>query len=124
MNIEGITLLNQFVEYSCSPLIIITIIIIGGILIYIGIMLCEQQHPTGFLIVVVGLLFALIFGTMACKEKDKTLLNYPIYIHYVIQIDDDKAAWSEIAPNYIIVEEVYPNTGIYEIKQEYKEGDE
>ena len=62
-------------------------------------------------------------GSMAAEEEHKTLLNYPAFTHYIIQIDD-KTAWSEIAPNYTIVEEVYLNTGIYEIKREYKEGDE
>ena len=46
-------------------------------------------------------------------------MNYPAYTHYIIQIDD-KAAWSEIAPNYTIVEEIYPNTNIYEIKKVYE----
>lgn len=124
MNIEGITLLNQFVEYSCKPFIVIMMIIIGAILILIGIELCESRHPAiGFLIAVVGALFVPIFAAIANKETHKNFLNYPAYTHYIIQIDD-KAAWSEIAPNYIIVKEVYPNTGIYEIKREYKEGDE
>lgn len=123
MNIEGITLLNQFVEYSCKPLIIIIFFIITCILALISILLLETDHPIGIVILIFSLVFTFVFGSMAAEEEHKTLLNYPAYTHYIIQIDD-KAAWTEIAPNYTIVEEVYPDTGIYEIKREYKEGDE
>lgn len=123
MNIEGITLLNQFVEYSCKPLIVLAIIIIGAIIGLVGALLCEKGNYIGPIAIVVGIISVLVFGSMAAEEEHKTLLNYPAYTHYIIQIDD-KAAWSEIAPNYTIVEEVYPNTDIYEIKRKYKEGDE
>lgn len=123
MNIEGITILNQFVEYSCNPLVVLTIIIIGAIIGLVGAILCENGNYIGPIAIVVGIISALVFGLMADEEEHKTLLNYPAFTHYIIQIDD-KAAWTEIAPNYTIVEEVYPDTGIYEIKREYKEGDE
>ena len=123
MNIEGITLLNQFVEYSCKPLIVIMILIITTILALISILLLKADHSIGIVILIFSLVFAVVFGSMGAETEKKTFLNYPAYTHYIIQIDD-KAAWSEIAPNYTIVEEVYPNTGIYEIKQEYKEGNE
>lgn len=123
MNIEGITLLNQFIEYSCKPLIVIMIFIITCIIALISILLLEADHPIGIVILIFSLVFAFVFGSMAGEEEYKTLLNYPKFTYYIIQIDD-KAAWSEIAPNYTIVEEVYPDTGIYEIKREYKEGDE
>lgn len=123
MNIEGITLLNQFVEYSCKPLTVIILIIIGAITGLIGALLCEKDNYIGPIVIGVGIISALVFGSMAAEEEHKTLLNYPEFTHYIIQIDD-KAAWTEIAPNYTIVEEVYPDTGIYEIKREYKEGDE
>ena len=32
MNVEGITLLNQFVEYSCKPFVVIILLIIGAII--------------------------------------------------------------------------------------------
>lgn len=123
MNIEGITLLNQFVEYSYKPLIIIMLFIIACILALISVLLLETDHPIGILIIIFTLAFTLVFGSMAAEEEHKTFLNYPAYTHYIIQIDD-KVAQSEIVPNYTIIKEVYPNTGIYEIKREYKEGDE
>lgn len=122
MNIEGITLLNQFVEYSCKPLIVLTIIIIGTIIVLISVFMLENDNLIGALVLLIDLASTIIFGVIASEEEHKTFLNYPAYTHYIIQIDD-KTAWSEIAPNYIIVKEVYPNTGIYEIKQEYKEGE-
>ena len=122
MNIEGITLLNQFIEYSCKPLIVIMILIITSIIVLISILLLETDHPIGAVILIFSLVLALVFGSMAGEEEHKTLLNYPKFTHYIIQIDD-KTAWTEIAPNYTIVKEVYPNTGIYEIKREYKEND-
>lgn len=123
MNIESITLLNQFVEYSCKPFIIIMLFIIACILALISVLLLETDHPIGILIIIFSLVFTLVFGSMATEEEFKTFLNYPAYTHYIIQIND-KAAWSKIVPNYTIVEEVYPDTDIYEIKREYKEGDE
>ena len=123
MNIEGITLLNQFVKYSYNPLIILAIIIIGIIIALISVFLLEDNNPIGVLVLLIGLVSIIIFGAIASEEEYKTFLNYPASTHYIIQIDN-KAAWSEIAPNYTIVKEVYPNTGIYEIKREYKEGDE
>ena len=123
MNIEGITLLNQFIEYSCKPLIVIMIFIIACILALISVLLLEADHPIGIVILIFTLVFAFVFGAIAAEEEHKTLLNYPKFTHYIIQIND-KAAWVEIAPNYTIIEEVYPNTGIYEVKREYKEGDE
>lgn len=122
MNIEGITLLNQFIEYSCKPLIIIMLFIITCIFALISVLLLEADHPIGIVILIFSLVFAFVFGSMATEEEHKTLLNYPKFTHYIIQIDDE-AAWSEIAPNYTIVKEVYPNTSIYEIKREYKEGE-
>ena len=123
MNIEGITLLNQFVEYSCKPFIVIILLTIGAIIGLVGALLCEKDSYIGPIVIIVGIISAIVFGLMAAEEEHKTLLNYPEFTHYIIQIDD-KAAWTEIAPNYTIVEEVYPDTGIYEIKREYKEGDE
>ena len=123
MNIEGITLLNQFIEYSCKPLIVLTIIIIGTLITLISIFLLEDDKPIGVLVLLIGLVSIIIFGAIASEEEYKTFLNDPAYTHYIIQIDD-KAAWSEIAPNYTIVEEIYPNTNIYEIKKVYEEGDE
>ena len=123
MNIEGITLLNQFTEYSCKPFVVIILIIIGAITGLVGVLLCEKDGYIGPIVIIVGIISAIVFGLMAAEEEHKTLLNYPEFTHYIIQIDD-KAAWAEIAPNYTIVEEVYPDTGIYEIKREYKEGDE
>lgn len=123
MNIEGITLLNQFVEYSYHPLVILIILIIGAIIVFIGVKMVEYNYDIGVLPLFGGLIFIFMFVAIATQEKNKTFLNYPAYTHYIIQIND-KAAWSEIVPNYTIIEEVYPNTGIYEIKREYKEGDE
>lgn len=123
MNIEGITLLNQFVEYSCTPLIVLIIIIIGAIIAVISVCMLENDNPIGVLILLIDLVSIIIFGGIAAEEEYKTFLNYPAYTHYIIQIDDE-AAWTEIAPNYIIIKEVYPNTDIYEIKRKYKEGDE
>ena len=123
MNIESITLLNQFVEYSCKPFIVLIVIISGAIIALIGILMLDSGNSIGGLILLGGFIFILTFMAIASEEEHKTFLNYPAYTHYIIQIDD-KAAWAEIAPNYTIIEEVYPNTGIYEIKQEYKEGDE
>lgn len=123
MNIEGITILNQFVEYSYKPFIVLTIMIIGVIIALIGVLMLEDDNPIGVLVLLIDLVCIIIFGVIATEEEHKTFLNYPAYTHYIIQIDD-KAAWAEIAPNYTIIEEVYPNTGIYEIKQEYKKGDE
>ena len=123
MNIEGITLLNQSIEYSCKPFVVIILIIIGAIIFLVGALLCEKENYIGPIVIIGSIISILVFGSMAAEEEHKTLLNYPAFTHYIIQIDD-KAAWSEIAPNYIIVGEVYPNTGIYEIKREYKEGDE
>ena len=123
MNIEGTILLNQFIEYSYKPLIVVIIIIITGIFGLISILLLETDHPIGIVILIFSLAFAFIFGSIANEEEKKTFLNYPAYTHYIIQIDD-KSAWAEIAPNYIIVKEIYPDTDIYEIQREYKEGDE
>lgn len=123
MNIEGITLLNQFVEYSCNPLVVIILIIIETIIIVISVCMLENDNPIGVLVLLIDLVSIIIFGGIAAEEEFKTFLNYPAYTHYIIQIDD-KAAWAEIAPNYTIVKEVYPDTGIYEIKRGYKEGDE
>ena len=123
MNIEGITLLNQFIEYSCNPLTILMILFIAGIITVIGVLLLETDHPIGIVVLIFGLVSGGVFGSMAGNDHKNTFLNYPAYTHYIIQIND-KAAWTEIAPNYTIVEEVYPATGIYEIKREYKEGDE
>ena len=123
MNIEGTVLLKQFIEYSCQPLIIIIILIIAGILAFISILLLETDHPIGIVILIFGLAFAFIFGSIANEEEKKTFLNYPAYTHYIIQIDD-KSAWAEIAPNYTIIKEIYPDTDIYEIQRKYKEGDE
>ena len=123
MNIEGTVLLNQFIEYSYKPLIALMIIIITGILAFISILLLETDHPIGIVILIFNLAFAIIFGSIANEEEKKTFLNYPAYTHYIIQIDD-KSAWAEIAPNYTIVKEIYPDTDIYEIQRKYKEGDE
>ena len=123
MNIEGITLLNQFIEYSYSPLTIITIIFIAAIITIIGILMLEEDNPIGIFIFIFALVFTLITCPIATEENNQTFLNHPAYTHYIVQIND-KTAWSEIAPNYSIVKEIYPNTNIYEIKQEYKEGDE
>lgn len=123
MNVEGITLLNQFVEYLWNPLVVLIIVIIGAIIFFIGILMLNCNHTTGVLPLFCGIAFILTFTAIAAQEEHKTFLNYPAYTHYIIQIND-KAAWSEIVPNYTIIEEVYPNTGIYEIKREYKEGDE
>lgn len=123
MNIEGITLLNQFVEYSCKPLIVLAIVIIGAIIAFIGILMLQCNYSIGVLPLFVGLIFILTFESIAMEEEHKTFLNYPAYTHYIILIND-KTAWTEIAPNYIIIKEVYPNTDIYEIKRKYKEGDE
>lgn len=123
MNIEGITLLNQFIEYFCKPFIVIILLIIGAIIGLVGVLLCEKDSYIGPIVIGVAIISAIVFGSMAGEEEHKTLLNYPEFTHYIIQIND-KAAWAEIAPNYTIVEEVYTDTGIYEIKREYKEGDE
>ena len=123
MNIEGTVLLKQFIEYSCQPLIIIMILIIAGTLAFTSILLLETDHPIGIVTLIFSLLFAFIFGSIASEDEKKTFLNYPAYTHYIIQIND-KSAWAEIAPNYTIIKEVYPNTNIYEIQRKYKEGDE
>lgn len=123
MNIEGTVLLNQFIEYSYKPLIALMIIIITGILAFISILLLETDHHIGIVILIFGLAFAFIFGSIANEEEKKTFLNYPAYTHYIIQIDD-KSAWAEIVPNYTIIKEVYPDTNIYEIQRKYREGDE
>lgn len=123
MNIDGVTLLNQFITYSYNPLTIISIIVITVILLIIAICLIEDLKYSG-LIILIAAIAVVSFGLgIATIENSKTFLNYPAYTHYVIQIND-KAAWSEIAPNYTIVEEIYPNTNIYEIKKVYEEGDE
>lgn len=123
MNIEGIVLLKQFIEYSYSPLVIIIILIIAVILALISVLLLETDHPIGIVILIFCLAFVFTFSSIASEDEKKTFLNYPAYIHYIIQIDD-KSAWAEIAPNYTIVKEIYPDTDIYEIQREYKEGDE
>lgn len=123
MNIEGTVLLNQFIEYSCKPYIVITILIISGIIALASILLIEADHPVGITILIFDIVLALISGSIAAEEEKKTFLNYPAYTHYIIQIDD-KSAWAEIASNYIIVKKIYPDTNIYEIQREYKEGDE
>ena len=123
MNIEGITILNRFVEYSCTPLIVLTMIIIGGIIAFISVLMLEDNNPIGAFVLVIDIISMLIFAGIASEEEYKTFLNYPAYTHYIIQIND-KTAWTEIAPNYTIIEEVYPDTDIYEIKREYKEEDE
>lgn len=63
MNIENVTLLNQFVEYSCSPLTILMIVFIAGILVSISILLFEAHHATGILV----LTFSLIFGVFLVR---------------------------------------------------------
>lgn len=123
MNIEGTILLNQFIEYSCKPLIVLMIIIIVGIFALISMLLLETDHPIGIAILIFSFALALVFGMIASEEEKKTFLNYPAYTHYIIQIDD-KSAWAEIAPNYTIIKEIYPDTNIYEIQRKYKEGDE
>lgn len=123
MNIESITLLKQFVEYSYTPLIILIILIIGAIIAFIGILMLECNYSTGGLLLFCSLIFIFTFVSIATEEKHKTFLNYPAFTHYIIQIND-KTAWAKIVPNYTILKEVYPDTGIYEIKREYKEGDE
>jgi len=123
MNIEGTTLLKQFITYSYNPLIVLIIVIIGAIIAFIGILMLQCNYSIGVLPLFCGLIFILTFESIALEKEHKTFLNYPAYTHYIIQIND-KTAWTEIAPNYTIVEEVYPATGIYEIKREYKEGDE
>ena len=123
MNIEGTILLNQFIEYSCQPYIVITILITSGIIALASILLIEADHPVGITILIFDIVLALISGSLAAEEEKKTFLNYPAYTHYIIQIDD-KSAWAEIAPNYTIVKEIYPDTDIYEIQRKYKEGDE
>lgn len=123
MNIEGITLLNQFIEYSCTPLTLIIPIVITVIIFVIGILMLKKNNNIGNLILCFAFICLGIICITATQENNKTFLNYPAYTHYIVQIDD-KAAWSEIAPNYTIIKEVYPNTNIYEIKQKYKEGDE
>lgn len=123
MNIEGTVLLKQFIEYSCQPLIIIIILIIAGILALISILLLETDHPIGIVFLIVCLAFAFVFGSIAKETEKKTFLNYPAYTHYIVQIND-KSAWAEIAPNYTIIKEVYPDTNIYEIQRKYREGDE
>ena len=122
MNIEGITLLKQFVEYSYNPLMFL-MIIIGAIIFVTGFLIIDCGHPIGALVAFGGAIFILTFTGIACEDEHKTFLNYPAYTHYIIQIND-KTAWTEIAPNYTIIEEVYPDTDIYEIKREYKEEDE
>jgi len=122
MNIEGTTFLNQFIEYSCQPFVVIIIMIIVGILVLISILLLETDHPIGIIILIFSIIFALIIGSIAAEVDKKTFLNYPAYTHYIIQIND-KSAWAEIAPNYTIIKEVYPDTDIYEIQRKYKEGD-
>lgn len=123
MNIEGTVFLKQFIEYSCQPVIIIMIIIITSIIAFISILLLETDHPIGIVILIFSILFAFVFTAIASEGEKKTFLNYPAYIHYIIQIDD-KSAWAEIAPNYTIIKEIYPDTNIYEIQRKYKEGDE
>lgn len=123
MNIESITLLKQFIEYSYNPLIVLIIAIIGAIIAFIGILMLQCDHSIGVFPLFFGLIFILTFESIALEEEHKTVLNHPAYTHYIIQIND-KAAWAEIAPNYTIIKEVYPDTDIYEIKGEYKEGDE
>ena len=123
MDIENITLLNQFITYSCDALTIFLIIIIAVILLIIAICLIENLKYSGLIILIAAIAVGSFGLGIATIENSKTFLNYPAYTHYVIQIND-KAAWSEIAPNYTIVEEIYPNTNIYEIKKVYEEGDE
>jgi len=123
MNIEGTTLLKQFITYSYNPLIVLIIAIIGAIIAFIGILMLQCNYSIGVLPLFFGLIFILTFESIALEEEHKTFLNYPAYTHYIIQIND-KVAWTEIAPNYTIVKEIYPNTDIYEIKHEYKEGNE
>ena len=120
MNIEGVTLLNQFIQYSPLPLALILVLIISTILIAIGIIEIQDLHEWGVFLLIGGLIIFIVFMGIASTNDSKTFLNYPDYIHYIIQIDD-KAAWSEIAPNYKIIKEIYPDTGIYEIEKEYSE---
>ena len=123
MNIAGTTLLNQFIEYSCQPFVVLIIVIISGIIALVSILLIDTDHPIGIIILIFGIVFALIIGLIAAEVEKKTFLNYPAYTHYIIQIND-KSAWAEIAPNYTIIKEVYPDTNIYEIQRKYREGDE
>lgn len=123
MNIEGITLLNQFVEYLPYPLLIIMTVIFIAVSIVIGVTFINHYEETIGGIFISGSIILLLIFIILSTSETSNFINYPAYTHYIIQIDD-KAAWAEIAPNYTIIEEVYPNTGIYEIKQEYKEGNE
>lgn len=123
MNIEGITLLNQFVEYSPRSLVVLITIILIAICIVIGMVFIERYREIiGSVLICGGIIFFAILVSLSTSNS-QNITNYPDYTHYIIQIND-KTAWSEIAPNYIVVKEVYPNTGIYEIKRECKEGDE
>lgn len=123
MNIEGVTLLNQSIEYLSYPsLIIISIIfVVAGILS--GVAFIEKYREVIGSLFISGSVSLFVIFLLLTSSNTSNFTTYPAYTHYIIQIDD-KAAWAEIAPNYTIVKEIYPDTGIYEIKREYKEGDE
>ena len=123
MNIEGITLLNQFVEYSVHSLtVLISIILVAACAIIGAIYIGHDREIIGSIFISESIILFLTFIILS-TSRTSNFINYPAYTHYIIQIND-KIAWSEIAPNYTIIEEIYPDTGIYEIKGEYKEGDE
>ena len=119
MNIQGVEILSQKINYMPTWLGIMLLIItfFSSLLLfftwiddyskYFGIALCFT---------IALWILCLILST----RQYPTILNKPTKIEYEIEITDDNS-WKELGPNYKIIKKVYNIKEIYRIEGDYVE---
>ena len=119
MNIQGVEILSQKINYMPTWLGIILLIITffsSLVLVFMWIDDYSKYFGIALCFTVTLWILCLILSTIQCP----TILNKPTKIEYTIEITNDNA-WKELGPNYRIIEKVYETKEIYLIEGDYVE---
>lgn len=119
MNIQGVEILSQKINYMPTWLGIMLLIItffLSLILFFAWIDDYPKYFGIASCFTAALWILCLILSTRQCP----TILNKPTKIEYTIEITDDNA-WKELGPNYKVIEKVYEIKEIYRIEGDYVE---